>query len=243
MAAWTFGAIGRQLVYADFEQVQDGRRSAHRRDALGIRRTRRGRPPGLVRTKPDDPNRMAKFDFELVTPNQWSGVTLEIKGQPDKDGKTPPDDVSGYKTLSMDVFATGVATMRVEMLSRGWGQDTNTANPQITFKPKQGLNTYRVALKTFAQPSWVTDTRIDPKDVLKNLTAVSISAYLRRLPADQGNGGRGQRGVREVRGRVYDLPPRTLCLTQTSSTSTPARSALAAAMIFCCWWLRHFLVV
>ncbi len=47
------------------------------------------------------------------------------------------DDVSGYKTLSMQVFATGVAGIRVEMLSRGQGSD-NTANPQITFLPKQG---------------------------------------------------------------------------------------------------------
>jgi hypothetical protein len=77
----------------------------------------------------------------------------------------------------MEVFATGVATVRVELLSRGWGINPNTANPQITFLPKKGLNTYRVALKTFAQPSWVSDTRIDPKDVLKKLTAVSISAY------------------------------------------------------------------
>ena len=41
----------------------------------------------------------------------------------------------------------------------------------------QGLNTYRVELKKFNQPTWVTDTRIDPKEVLRNLTAVSISAY------------------------------------------------------------------
>jgi hypothetical protein len=182
-----------KLVYADFESVGDDGRPVSSRGGhmqlFGYSEnptrppTFKGAPnvdppaPELVRTKPDDPNRLGKFDFELLTPNQWSGVTLEIKGQADKDGKTPADDVSGYKSLSMEVFATGVATMRVEILSRGWGQDTNTANPQITFKPKEGLNTYRVALKTFAQPAWVTDTRIDPRDVLKNLTAISIAAY------------------------------------------------------------------
>jgi hypothetical protein len=181
------------LVYADFESVaEDGRPVSSRGGHMQLfgyseNPTRppvfKGAPavdppaPELVRTKADDPNRLGKFEFELVTPNQWSGVTLEVKGQADKDGKTPADDVSGYRSLSMEVFATGVATMRVEILSRGWGQDTNTANPQITFKPKQGLNTYRVALKTFAQPAWVTDTRIDPREVLKNLTAISISAY------------------------------------------------------------------
>jgi len=182
-----------RLVYADFETVADNGRPVSSRGGhmqlfgYSENPTRppvfKGAPnvdppaPELVRTKPEDPNRMAKFDVEFVTPNQWAGVTLEIKGQADKDGKTPSDDMTAYKTLSMDVFATGLATMRVEILSRGWGQDTNTANPQITFKPKQGLATYRVALKTFAQPAWVSDTRIDPKDVLKNLTAISISAF------------------------------------------------------------------
>ncbi len=192
--AWTLHAQSPdKLVYADFESVaDDGRPVSSRGGHMQLfgyseNPTRppvfKGAPnmepsaPELVRTKPDDPNRMAKFEVEFVTPNQWSGVTLEIRGQADKDGKTPADDMTGYKTLSMDVFATGLATMRVEILSRGWGQDTNTANPQITFKPKQGLSTYKVALKTFAQPAWVSDTRIDPKVVLKNLTAISISAY------------------------------------------------------------------
>ncbi len=180
------------LVYADFEQIVDGRAVSTRGGAMQLFGYSENptRPPSfrgaagvdppapeLVHVKADDPNRLGKFEFELMTPNQWSGVTLEIKGQPDKDGLTPRDDVSGFKALSMQVFATGIATVRVEVLSRGWQQDTHTANPQITFLPKQGLNTYRVELKKFAQPSWVTDTRIDPKAVLKNLTAITISAY------------------------------------------------------------------
>lgn len=184
---------GNKLVYADFESVgPDGRPVSSRGGHMQLfgyaeNPTRQpifsGDPaldppgPALVRTKPEDPNRMGKFDFELVTPNQWSGVTLEIKGQADVDGQTPADDVTGYKSLSMEVFATGVGNLRIELLSRGWGINPNTANPQVTFIPKKGLNTYKVALKTFAQPSWVTDTRIDPKDVLKKLTAVSIAAF------------------------------------------------------------------
>ena len=182
----------KKLVYADFEQVADGRPVSTRGGGVQLfgysenptrPPTIKGAPnlepaaPDLVRTKADDPNRMAKFEFELMTPNQWSGATIEIKGQPDKDGTTPAEDVSDYKTLSMEVFATGVGNVRVELLSRGWGINPNTANPQISFIPKKGLNTYKVELKKFGQPSWVTDTRIDPKDVLKKLTAVSISAY------------------------------------------------------------------
>jgi hypothetical protein len=181
-----------KLVYADFEQVVDGRPVSNRGGGMQLFGYSENptRPPSfkgaaniepaapeLVRTKADDPNRMGKFDFELLTPNQWSGVTLEIKGRADQDGKTPAEDVTGYKTLSMDVFATGVGNVRVEMLSRGWGINPNTANPQITFIPKKGIATYTVELKKFSQPAWVTDTRINPKDVLKKLTAISISAY------------------------------------------------------------------
>ncbi len=50
--------------------------------------------PELVRIKPDDPNRLGKFDFELLTPNQWSGVTLEIKGQADQDGQYAAETTS-----------------------------------------------------------------------------------------------------------------------------------------------------
>ena len=170
------GAVSRQTGLCGFrtDRRRPRRQRQRRRDAAvrlfgepdtaaGISRRTECRSAGaeLVRIKADDPNRLGKFEFELLTPNQWSGVTLEIKGQPDQDGRSPRDDVSVYKTLSMQVFATGVATVRVEVLSRGWQQDTHTANPQITFLPKQGLNTYRVELKKFAQPSWVTDTRID----------------------------------------------------------------------------------
>jgi hypothetical protein len=189
---WTLAAQSDKLVYADFENAADGRAISARGGTVTLFGYSENptRPPvfsgkagvtppvpDLVRTKPDDPNHLAKFDFELVTPNQWSGVTIEIKGQPDKDGVTPPDDMSGYKSLSLEVFATGVNNMRVELLSRGWGNNPNDANPQITFIPKKGLNTYKVELKKFAQPEWVKETRIDPKDVLKKLTAVSISAY------------------------------------------------------------------
>ena len=206
---WTLSAQSDTLVYADFENAAEGRAVSARGGAVTLfgyseNPTRppvfTGAPdmtppaPALVRTKPEDPNHMAKFDFELVTPNQWSGVTIEIKGQPDKDGVTPPDDVSGYKNLSMEVFATGVGNLRVEILSRGWGINPNTANPQVTFIPKKGLNTYRVALKTFAQPSWVTDTRIDPKEVLEEADRRQPLGFLRRLPAHQGHGRRRQRG-------------------------------------------------
>ncbi len=182
------------LVYADFETMDGGRPVSSRGGTIFLRAfaenetllpTFKGLagldPPGpeLVRIKPDDPNRLAKFEFELKPPNQYAGVILEVNGHPEKDGRAVSDDVSGYKNFAVQVFATGIETMHLEMKSRGFGMDRqqDAGWPQVTFKPTKGLNTYRIQLKTFSQPSWVTDTRYDPKDLLKKLTAVSISPY------------------------------------------------------------------
>ncbi len=191
--AWTLAAQSSdKLVYADFEQVQDGRPVTTRGGGIQLfgysENTHRPpvfkgvaglEPPApeLVRVKPDDPNRLAKFDLELLSPNQWSGVVLELKGLPDKDGQQVAEDVTGYKHFSVQLYTTGIAGVRVELLTRGQGRDERVAHPQVTFIPKAGLNTYRVPLKTFSQPSWVTDTRVDPKDVMKQLTSVNVIAY------------------------------------------------------------------
>jgi hypothetical protein len=181
-----------KLVYADFEQVQDGRPVTARGGAIQLfgysENTHRPpifkgvaglEPPApeLVRVKPDDPNRLGKFDLELLTPNQWSGVVLELKGLPDKDGQQVTEDVTGYKHFSVQLYTTGITGIRVELLTRGQGRDEKVAHPQVTFIPKPGLNTYRVPLTKFSQPSWVTDTRVDPKDIMKQLTSVNIIAY------------------------------------------------------------------
>lgn len=190
---WTLAAQSADtLVYADFEQVQDGRPVSARGGAMQLfgysENTHRPpvfkgaaglEPPGpeLVHVKPDDPNRLGKFDVELLTPNQYSGVTLEIKGLPDKDGQSVADDVSGFKHFSVQVYSNGITGIRVELLSRGQGRDERIGHPQVTFIAKPGLNTYRVPLKTFSQPSWVTDRRVDPKDTMKQLTSVNVIAY------------------------------------------------------------------
>jgi hypothetical protein len=36
--------------------------------------------PKLVRTSKTDQNHAAAFDYELVIPNQWAGVTMQIDG-------------------------------------------------------------------------------------------------------------------------------------------------------------------
>jgi hypothetical protein len=182
-------ATSDKLVYADFETVDGGRPVSARGGWVQVngyqesdlkKTTVKGagdtNAPELVRIKPDDPNHLAKFDFAIQAPNQWAGATLEIKGQKDVDGKTPPDDVSGFKKITFQLYAKGVETVRLEAVSRGQGQDLQLGWPQMTFKVRPGLNTYEVALKSLVQPGWV-EVKVDPKKILQKLTALSITAY------------------------------------------------------------------
>jgi hypothetical protein len=180
---------GDALVYADFESMQDNRPVSKRGGWVQLNsyeETTKSKfkglanasppAPELVRLKQDDPNKAAAFDYELYSPNQYAGVNLEVHGQPDKDGKPVADDVSGYKYLSMQVYATGVPRLRVEIISRGQGIGMSSGFPQSAFKLKPGFNTYKLPLNQFAQPSWV-ETKVSAKDVLKKLTAISLSAF------------------------------------------------------------------
>jgi hypothetical protein len=122
------------------------------------------------------------FEYELVTPNDWEGVALEIQGRPEAGGILPEDDVSGFKEMLVAIYATGTQYVRVEIKTAGNQRiNEHSAYPMYTFKLKDGFNTYKVPLKAFAQPGWVTDTRIDPKEVLKRLTAITVSVYCEQI--------------------------------------------------------------
>jgi hypothetical protein len=133
--------------------------------------------PELVRIKADDPNHTAKFEYLLQAPNPYAGVAMEIHGLPDADGKQQADDVSGYKYLSLQVYATGIRILRLETRTSESGKDTLSVYPQFTVEVKPGLNTYRVPMSGFTQPSWVKDVRVDPKDVFKKLTSIAVIAF------------------------------------------------------------------
>jgi hypothetical protein len=141
--------------------------------------------PEVVRLKPDDPNHAIAFDYELYSPNQYAGVGVEIHGEPDKDGKPVADDLSAYKTLSMQVYATGVSSLRVEIISRGQGINMTSGFPQMAFKIKPGFNTYKIPLSSLNQPRWA-ETKVGPKDVLKKLTAVSLTAFCEQCTPVRG---------------------------------------------------------
>lgn len=175
----------KHFVYADFEKAGDDNKPVTSRGgAINIfpyqapgTKEATASAPELVHVKRDDPNHLLKFDYALFAPSDWTGVTLEMHGQPDADGKMVPDDFSEYKVLSLECYATGVPILRVEILSQGKGKDTATAPPQYTFKVKEGLNTYKIPLKAFSQPQWVTDERVDPKNVLKTLTSIHVIPF------------------------------------------------------------------
>ena len=190
------GAEG--FVYADFENVQ-GKRPVSSRGGfvqlISYEETTKSRFKGLadsnpaapevVRLKPDDPNHAIAFDYELYSPNQYAGVGVEVHGQADKDGKPVPDDLSAYKFLSMQVYATGVSSLRVEIISRGQGINMTSGFPQMAFKIKPGFNTYKIPLGSLSQPRWV-DTKVGAKDVLKKLTAVSLTAFCEQCTPVRG---------------------------------------------------------
>lgn len=180
-----------KLVYADFETSKENRPVSNHGGLVQIvsyeespsspsrfKGLAGSNPPApeLVHLKQGDPNHAAAFDYELVAPNKYAGVGVEVHGEADKDGKPVADDVSDYKSISLQVYATGVPSLRLELISRGQGLGAPNGFPQTTFKVTPGFNTYRVPLKSLLQPDWA-QPRVATKDVLKKLTAVAVTAY------------------------------------------------------------------
>jgi len=87
--------------------------------------------------------------------------------------------------VSLQIYATGVPSLRLELISRGQGLPPTNGFPQTTFKVTPGFNTYRVPLKSLLQPEWA-QPRISAKDVLKKLTAVAVTAYCNQCTPANG---------------------------------------------------------
>ncbi len=186
-----------KLVYADFEKAENGRPISNNGGLVQIYTAQESTPvkfKGLANASPGAPerivlkdapqNHLASFEYNLLGPNQWANVTLEVMGHPMKDGKTVADDVSGYRQLSLQLYATGVDSLRVEFVSHGQGVNLDSGFPQLPVRLKSGLNTYVIPLKGVTQPSWAE--KVDAKEVLRKLTAISISAYCNQCTPQQG---------------------------------------------------------
>ena len=185
-------ADSKTLVYADFEKMENNRpvssrggliqlygyeeSRVHKSTFKGLEGANPGAPE-LVHIKKDDPNRAMKFDYALHAPNQWAGVTVEVHGLPDANGQAVAEDLSAFKTLSLQVYATGIEILRLEAISGERGRDMTMQYPQMTFRVRSGLNTYKVPLQGFTQPAWVTDRRVDPKDIFRKLTSINLTAF------------------------------------------------------------------
>src|SRR5215216_7966937 len=189
---------GDKFVYADFEKMENGRPVSSNGGLVQIYTGKESTPvtfKGLANVSPGAPelivlkyapqNHLATFEYSLVGPNEWANVTLEVQGRPMKDGKPVADDVSGYKQMALQLYATGVDSVRVEFVSHGQGINLTAGFPQLPIRVKSGLNTYVIPLKGLGQPSWVQE-RVDTKEVLRKLTAISISAYCDQCTPKQG---------------------------------------------------------
>jgi hypothetical protein len=188
---------GDKFVYADFEKMENGRPVSANGGMVQIYVGNESTPvkfKGLANASPGAPelivlkdapqNHLASFEYNLLGPNQWANVTLEVQGRPMKDGKSVADDVSGYKQMALQLYATGVDSLRVEFISHGQGISLTAGFPQLPIRLKSGLNTYVIPLKGLSQPSWAE--RVDPKEVLKKLTAISVSAYCNQCTPQNG---------------------------------------------------------
>src|SRR5947209_15054743 len=87
-----------KFVYADFETANDKRPVSSHGGLVQIvsyqespssqsryKGLEGSNPPApeLVHLKQGDPNRAIAFDYELVAPNQYAGVGVEVHGEPD----------------------------------------------------------------------------------------------------------------------------------------------------------------
>ena len=187
-----------KLVYADFQNLQNGRPVSKRGGRTQLNRYSQnpGNPPeyrGLDKADPPAPaaarvtadDIAAAFDYELRIPNEWEGVNIEVFGQPEKDGKLVADDVSGYKFITLRVFAKGPQYIRLELITRGQGANLESGYPTATFRVSPGFNTYKLKLDSFNQPQWAMP--LDLKlDVLKKLTSITVGVFCDKCTMEKG---------------------------------------------------------
>jgi hypothetical protein len=187
-----------KLVYADFQKLENGRLVSSRggrtqlnrwAQNMGAAPKMRGlenvEPPAPAPARVTDQDTAAAFEYEMRMPNEWAGVNLEVFGQPEKDGKTVPDDISEYKFMTLRLFGKGPKEVRVELVSRGQGVSLEAGYPQMTFRVTPGFNTYRFKLDSFRQPEWATPLDFK-RDILKKLTSVTIGVFCDKCRMESG---------------------------------------------------------
>ncbi len=187
-----------KLIYADFQNVQDGRPVSKRGGHVRLNRYSqnpanppqfRGMenvdPPAPALARVTDEDRAAAFDYEMRIPNEWEGVSLEVYGQPQKDGKLVADDVSAYKYITFRLFAKGPRMIRLELITRGHGANLESGYPMANIRVQEGFNTYKLKLDSFNQPEWATQLDLK-RDVLMKLTSIQIGVTCDKCTIEKG---------------------------------------------------------
>jgi len=187
-----------KLIYADFQNVQNGRPVSKRGGQTRLNRYSQNsaNPPqlrGMVNTDPPAPalarvteeDRAAAFDYEMRIPNEWEGVNIEVFGQPEKDGKLVADDVSEYKYITFRLFAKGPRMIRIELITRDHGANLEGGYPMANIRVQEGFNTYKLKLDSFAQPEWAPHLDLK-RDVLQKLTSVQIGVTCDKCVIEHG---------------------------------------------------------
>jgi len=191
-------ASDEKLVYADFQKLENGRLVSSRggrtqlnrwAQNMGAAPKMRGlenaEPPAPAPARVTDQDTAAAFEYEMRMPNEWAGVSLEVFGQAEKDGKPVADDVSGYKYITMRLFGKGPQSVRVELISRGVGINLESGYPQMTFRISPGFNTYKFKLDSFRQPEWATPLDFK-RDILMKLTSVTVGVFCEKCRMESG---------------------------------------------------------
>lgn len=187
-----------KFVYADFQNLQNGRPVSKRggQARLNSYAQNPANPPqfrGLEKADPPAPaparvtadDTAAAFTYELRMPNEWAGVNMEVFGEPEKDGKLVPDDVSEYKYITVRLFAKGARSIRIELITRGQGANLESGYPSAVFRVTPGFNMYKLKLDSFGQPEWAMPLDLK-RDVLKRLTSVTIGVFCEKCIMENG---------------------------------------------------------
>jgi hypothetical protein len=187
-----------KFVYADFQNLPNGRPVSKRGGKTQLNRysqnpanspqfrgLEKSDPPAPAPARVTADDVAAAFDYELRIPNEWEGVNMEVFGEPEKDGKLVPDDVSGYKFITFRLFAKGAQYIRLELITRGQGANLESGYPSATIRVSPGFNTYKLKLDSFNQPEWAM--QLDLKlDVLKKLTSVTVGVHCDKCTLEKG---------------------------------------------------------
>jgi hypothetical protein len=187
-----------KFVYADFQNLQNGRPVSKRGGLTRLnkyaqnpantpqfRGLEKSDPPAPAPARVTADDTAAAFDYELRMPNDWAGVNMEVFGEPEKDGKLVPDDVSEYKFITLRVFTKTARSIRIELISRGQGSNLESGYPSAVFRVSPGFNMYKLKLDSFGQPEWAMPLDLK-RDVLKKLTSVTIGVFCEKCVMETG---------------------------------------------------------